>query len=62
MTMFDYRDFHSRLHGRGVRFDEKQYLFIAMVAAGEDVAVAYAMVYDEAEFKRNVPSENEDEY
>lgn len=60
--MFDYRDFSDRLHVRGVRFDEKEYIFVAMVCAGEDPAVSYGLVYDTDNFKRNVPSENEEEY
>ena len=60
--MFDYRDFSQRLHIRGVRFDEKEYLFVAMVCAGEDISVAYSLVYDIENFKRNVPSDNEEEY
>lgn len=60
--MFDYRDFLERLHVRGVRFDEKEYMFVAMVCAGENEAVAYGLVYDIENFKHNVPSENEDKY
>lgn len=60
--MLDYRDFAERLHVRGVRFDEKEYLFVALVATGEDAAVAYGFIYDIANFKRNVPSEHEEEY
>lgn len=33
-----------------------------MVAAGEDIAVAYALIFDTEEFKRNVPSEHEADY
>lgn len=60
--MFDYRDISNQLHTRGVMFDEKEYLFVAMVCAGEDVAVSYGIVYDIENFKRNVPSEDEDDY
>lgn len=60
--MFDFRDFSDRLHVRGVKFNEKEYMFVAMVSAGEDAAVAYGLVYDIENFKRNVPSENEDTY
>lgn len=60
--MFDYRYFSSALHTRGIRFDEKQYLFVAMVAAGEDPTVSYGLIYDTQEFKRNVPSEEEETY
>lgn len=60
--MFDYRDFSDRLHVRGVRFDEKEYMFVAMVCAGEDEAVSYGLIYDLENFKQNVPSEKEEEY
>lgn len=60
--MFDYRDCIERLHARGIRFDDKQYVFVAMVCAGEDVCVSYGLVYDTQEFKRNVPSDKEEEY
>lgn len=60
--MFDYRDFITRLHIRGLKPDDKQYLFVAMVCAGEDISVAYGLTFDTVEFKRNVPSDNEDEY
>jgi hypothetical protein len=60
--MFDYRDCSNRLHVRGVRFDEKEYMFVAMVCAGESESVAYGLVYDIENFKRNIPSENEEEY
>jgi hypothetical protein len=60
--MFDYRDCSDRLHVRGIRFDEKEYMFVAMVCAGESESVAYGLVYDIENFKRNVPSENEEEY
>jgi len=60
--MFDFRDCSDRLHVRGVRFDENEYMFVAMVCAGEDISVSYGLVYDLENFKRNVPSENEEEY
>ena len=60
--MFDYREFSNRLHIRGVDFDIKTYLFVLMVCGGEDVAVSYGLTHDEGEFKRHVPSEDEEEY
>lgn len=60
--MFDYRDFSDRLHARGVRFDEKEYIFVSMVCAGENEAVSYGLVYDTENFKHCVPSENEEDY
>lgn len=60
--MFDYRDCLERLHVRGVRFNEKEYMFVAMVCAGENESIAYGLIYDIENFKHNVPSENEDEY
>lgn len=60
--MFDYREFSSRLHTRGVNFDERLYLFTMMACAGEDESVAYGLSYDLQEFKKHVPSEDENEY
>lgn len=60
--MFDYREFSSRLHTRGIDIDERMYLFAIMACAGEDECVAYGLSYDLTEFKRNVPSEQESEY
>lgn len=60
--MFDFRDFSERLHVRGIRLGEKEYMFVAMVCAGEDPSVSYGLVYDIENFKHNVPSENEEEY
>jgi len=57
--MFDYREFSSRLHTRGVNVDERMYLFAIMVCAGEDESVAYGLSHDMQEFKKNVPSEDE---
>lgn len=60
--MFDYRYCLETLHVRGVLFDEKEYMFVAMVCAREDVSVSYGLVYDLENFRRNVPSEKEEEY
>lgn len=60
--MFDYRYCLESLHVRGVLFDEKEYMFVAMVCAGEDVSVSYGLVYDLENFRHNVPSEKEEEY
>lgn len=58
----DYQAAVERLHTRGITFDLKQYLFAMQVALGESTSVAYAMVYDTAEFKKNINSEGADEY
>jgi len=60
--MFDYRDFLARLNMRGVRFDEKEYMFVALTTAGEDAGVAYGLVYDTEAFRRVVATDAEQEY
>lgn len=60
--MLNYIDTQNALRTRMVEFDINEYLFVLQVVMGEDVRVAYASVYDKAEFKRNVPSEDEEEY
>ncbi len=60
--MLSYSEAVERLHTRGVSFNEKQYLFVIQVALGESETVAYAMVYDTAEFKRKMHTEEEAEY
>lgn len=60
--MLDYIDILEKLHTRGLIFDIRQYLFCMQVALGESKTVAYCMIYDQENFKRNVPSEKEKEY
>ena len=60
--MLDYISTQNALHTRAIDFTLREYLFSLQVALGEDIRVAYASVYDTAEFKRNVPSEDEEEY
>ena len=60
--MLDYSSTINVLHTRGISVTLQEYLFVIQVVFGEDVRVAYANTFDTAEFKRNVPSENEDEY
>ena len=60
--MLNYRDTQNALHTRLVDFSLQEYLFVLQTILGEDLCVAYASVYDTAEFKRNVPSEDEEEY
>lgn len=60
--MISYHDAVSRLHTRGITFDINQYLFAAQVALGEDSAVAYAMIYDTSEFKKNISSDGAEIY
>lgn len=45
-----------------VTFSPQQYLFVLQVVLGEDIEVAYANTFDVVEFKRKVPSEDEEEY
>lgn len=60
--MLTYIDTLERLHVRSISFDLQQYLFVMQVALGEDIGVAYGMVYDTADFKKYVPSADEEEY
>ncbi len=60
--MLSYLDTQNTLHTRMVDFTLQEYLFVTQVVLGEDIRVAYANIYDEAEFKRNIPSEDEEEY
>lgn len=60
--MLSYLDTQNTLHLRLVDFNLQQYLFVLQVVLGESPEVAYASVYDVENFKRNVPSEDEDEY
>lgn len=60
--MLNYRDTQNALHTRLVDFSLQEYLFVLQTILGEDLCVAYASVYDTTEFKRNVPSEDEEEY
>lgn len=60
--MLDYISAKSALHTRVVEFTLEEYMFMMQVVLGEDIRVAYASVYDAENFKRNVPSEDEEEY
>lgn len=60
--MLEYRSTQSVLHTRTIDFTLQEYLFVVQVVMGEDLSTAYASVFDEKEFKKNVPSENEEEY
>lgn len=60
--MLDYLTTQNQLHTRLVEYDLKEYMFVLQVVLGERPEVAYANTFDEAEFKRNVPSEDEEEY
>lgn len=60
--MLNYLDTLSALHTRQIMFTPQEYFFVLQVVLEEEPRVAYAMTFDTAEFKRNVPSENEDEY
>lgn len=60
--MLDLLSTQNQLHTRLVDFSLQEYLFVLQVVLGERIEVAYANVYDTAEFKRNVPSEDEEEY
>ena len=60
--MLDYLSTSNQLHTRLVDFTPQEYMFVLQVILGERPEVAYASTYDLANFKRNVPSEDEEEY
>lgn len=60
--MLAYQDLQNVLHTRLVDFSPQQYLFVLQIVLGERLEVAYGNTFDVAEFKRNVPSEDEDAY
>ena len=60
--MLDLLSTQNALHTRLVDFTLQEYMFVLQVVLGERIEVAYANTFDEAEYKRNVPSEDEDEY
>jgi len=60
--MLDLLSTQNVLHTRLVDFTLQEYFFVLQVVLGERMEVAYANTYDVAEFKRNVPSEDEEEY
>ena len=60
--MLDYLSTQNTLHTRTINFTPQEYFFVLQVVLGESIEVAYASVYDTAEFKRNVPSVDEEEY
>jgi predicted RNA-binding Zn-ribbon protein involved in translation (DUF1610 family) len=60
--MLDLLSTQNTLHTRLIDFSLQEYLFVVQVVLGERIEVAYANTFDTAEFKRNVPSEDEEEY
>lgn len=60
--MLDLLSTQNQLHTRLVDFTLQEYMFVLQVVLGERLEVAYANTFDTQEFKRNVPSEDEEEY
>lgn len=60
--MLDLLSTQNQLHTRLVDFGLQEYMFVLQVILGERPEVAYANTYDVANFKRNVPSEDEENY
>ena len=58
----DYLSTKEILHTRGIRIDEKQYLFVLLCVIGERPEVAYSMVYDAKEFKLALDTEEDEEF
>lgn len=60
--MLDLLSTQNTLHTRLVDFTLQEYMFVLQVVLGERLEVAYANTFDTTEYKRNVPSEDEEEY
>lgn len=60
--MLDLLSTQNTLHTRLVDFTLQEYMFVLQVVLGERIEVAYANTFDVQEFKRNVPSEDEEDY
>ena len=60
--MLDLLSTQNQLHTRLVDFTLQEYLYVLQVVLGEKIEVAYANTFDTVEFKRNIPSESEEEY
>lgn len=60
--MLDLLSTQNQLHTRLVDFTLQEYMFVLQVVLGERLEVAYANTFDTAEYKRNVPSEDEEGY
>lgn len=60
--MLDFLSTQNALHVRTIDITLEEYLFVAQVVLGEDKRVAFASIYDKEEFKRNIPSEDEEDY
>lgn len=60
--MLSYLDTQNALHVRTIDFTPQEYMFTLQVALGERPEVAYANVFYPADFRRNVPSEDEEEF
>lgn len=60
--MLDLLSTQNQLHTRLVDFSLEDYMFVLQVVLGERLDVAYANVFDKAEFKRNTSSEDEEDY
>lgn len=58
----DYLSTKEILHTRGIKIDEKQYLFVLLCVIGERPEVAYSMVYDAKEFKLALDTEEDEEF
>lgn len=60
--MLDLLSTQNTLHTRLIDFSLQEYLFVVQVVLGERLEVAYANTFDTTEFKRNIPSEDEEDY
>lgn len=60
--MLDYQYTLNTLHARGIKVNERQYLFVLNVVLGEKPSVAYGMIFDTEKFKHAIETEDEEAY
>ena len=60
--MLNFTETTQILFGRGITFSIEDYLFCLNLILGEDENVSYALAYDRVGYKKNLGTENEEEY
>lgn len=60
--MLNFADTTQNLHNRGITFDIPEYLFCLNLVLGEDDCVAYALAFDNKEYKKVLGTDEEQFY
>ena len=60
--MIAYADISNTLHTRGVEITTQDFFFVLLVTLGERKDYAYAMAYDNENFKKHIGTDEEGEY